>query len=297
MRRGPSIFAAGFVLAQPAAAAPPLLSNGPSLSDAQETANRDVTLAFRTAVRLGAPQAIQSRLATDLRNHDARQPSGAAAYAAYLAAPDPSDPDAASLRTTPLAVITDGALTMVATAGPVGFTSILAEIGHGRIMQMWYSGPIPPDLNHPSATPLPPPASSSPTLSDYTADRARRDADKALAMDFFTSFFGRGEAAAAARDLSPALRSHIPGVPSGPGFALVARKHQDRVTGADVATPLFLLAQGDLVAIGFPVPRAGDPGGGYAQNLLRVQDGRIVDWWFSGNPAGGPGVSWVKPAR
>lgn len=30
----------------------------------------------------------------------------------------------------------------------------------------------------------------------------------------------------------------------------------------------------------------GDPGAWYGQNLLRVKNGKIVEWWFSGYPAG-----------
>jgi predicted SnoaL-like aldol condensation-catalyzing enzyme len=260
-----------------------------------------------------------------LRNHDVEQPSGGQAFATYVLKPAdhgaPNTPDqrvgtlpARALRL--LFAITDGDLTMMAypTGGggdpSARFGSNMLEVKNGRVTQMWYSGPTTVD---PGAVPLSPPVPDDLTawfpapgdsvgrlalpLATITASRAQRDANKQVVEQFIRDFFVRGDTKAAQAVLSPDLKSHVPGVPSGHDFAVVAHKHQDKVVAPDPQQELFALADGELVAIGFPVPYAGDAGAWYAQTIVRVRHGRITEWWYSGYPAGHPRRVWKMPRK
>jgi predicted SnoaL-like aldol condensation-catalyzing enzyme len=295
----------------PAPAAP--LSDGPASTPAQEQASKLTTLNFElTLFGDRDPQKAADRyLATDFRNHDVEQPSGAQAFANYFlksAEHGNSDPRISrpGIALHPLFAITDGDLTMTADAngGPgdpsARFTSSVMEIRNGRVTQMWQSGPVGVDL-------APPPGNqtkwfASPgeafgpirvIVPNGAASRAQRDANKQLVEDFIQNFFGKGDAKAATQDLAPDIKSHVPGVPSGPDFAVIARKHQEKVASPDVEHELFALADGELVAVGFQVPYAGDLGARYAQIIVRVQGGTITEWWYSGYPSGHPRV-WKR---
>ncbi|MFT3906918.1 MAG: hypothetical protein QM718_11480 [Steroidobacteraceae bacterium] len=121
-----------------------------------------------------------------------------------------------------------------------------------------------------------------------TTTRAQRDANKKLVATFFDEFFNKKNYAVADRYLSADLKNHIANAPSGKDFAGFAQKNQKKVTADRTDAVLFLLAEGELVDIGWPAPQNGDPGAWYGQNLLRVKDGKIVEWWYSGFPYGSP---------
>lgn len=207
--------------------------------------------------------------------------------------------------------ITDGQLSVWAYTSRGGdpgrfFGGNMARMIAGKVVEEWYSGPtfnVPADV---------------PTVSDFSAwyplpyrevaevkvqyllsaaitSRAQREANKKLVADFVDEFFNR-QRDVAATVLAPNLVTHIEGIPAGMRFAEYARALPDKVTSRDTSRTLFLLSQGDLVAIGFPVTLLGDPGAWYAMNLARVRGGKIVEWWYSGYPVGSPwlryGAAW-----
>jgi predicted SnoaL-like aldol condensation-catalyzing enzyme len=118
--------------------------------------------------------------------------------------------------------------------------------------------------------------------------REQREANKRLVSSFVDEFFNKKNYAIAEKLVSGSIRNHIAGQPSGAEFVAFARANPEKVAGANTIQVLFLLGEGELVAIGYPVMHNGDPGAWYAQNLARVQDGKIVEWWFSGYPYGAP---------
>ena len=254
--------------------APPLLSVGPERGPAEQRAIRDTALSFARALNGVGPAkpGLADYLAADFRNHDLAYPSTARAFVARH--------DAGEAIVAPVdLVIGEADLTLFAYRAGGGDAdarvSRLVEVKNGRVTQLWYSGPTQPGL-----------PSVAPARGGVSA--AEQAANKRLVEGLIHALFIEGDDAAAARALAPDVQSHVPGVPSGRGWAVVARKHQDRVVAPDVQTELFALADGDLVAIGFPVPFAGDPGAWYALSIARVRDGRITDWWYSGLPAGHP---------
>lgn len=123
-------------------------------------------------------------------------------------------------------------------------------------------------------------------INNGKATRAERDANKKLVTEFFDEFFNKKNYAVAAKYLSDDLKNHSADQPSGKDFVAYAQKNQDKVTAPKTDAVLFLLADGELVDIGWPSARFGDPGAWYGQNLIRVKGGKIVEWWFSGYPTG-----------
>ncbi|HTP40176.1 MAG TPA: hypothetical protein VMI92_11450 [Steroidobacteraceae bacterium] len=255
-------------------------------------------------------------------NGGSRTPANAALKAAADAAraagqPLPeAPPRAAPPRNGPvtrLAVLTDGNLTMMIYPTSIGgdpgavFGSNLFETRDGKITQEWYSGPTftsPPNTGTPAPAPdytqwYPAPfaqiANVQVLVPIHPASRAQRDANRRLVARFWQSFFVQKKASAG-RYLAADLKNHLKDQPSGAAFAAYARQHPEQVTAPDPKQVLFMIADGDMVDIGFPVPMLGDPGAWYAQNLVRVKDGRIVEWWYSGFPTGAPtlryGASW-----
>jgi predicted SnoaL-like aldol condensation-catalyzing enzyme len=238
---------------------------------------------------------------------------------------------AAAGAITRLFVVTDGDMTMMAyPSGGIGdpggqFASNMMEVKNDRVAQWWFSGPseggmapapaafaqkpaAAPAAAAPTSAPKPPDYSQYyPTPGAVTADmptlinngtgtRAERDGNKKLVAAFFDEFFNKGHTAVAAQYLSPALKSHIAGTPQGADFAAFAAQSKVKVTSADTSQVLFELAEGNVVNIGFPVPYNRDPGAWYTQNLVRVENGKITEWWYSSRAPGGPRYIWKKPA-
>jgi len=230
---------------------------------------------------------------------------------------------------TRLFTITDGDITMMAypsadPGDPGGkFASNMMEVKNGRVAQWWFSGPSeggsmgpPPGGAAPRRTAAAPAPTTPPPAPDYTqyypvpgvptagmpviinvgtGTRAERDANKQLVTDFFNSFFNNNDSSAA-QYLSPDLKCHVTGCAQGADFAAFATRNKATVTSADTSKVLFLLAEGNLVDIGFPVYVDGDPGGWYTQNLVRVENGKITEWWYSSRARGAPRRRWKMPA-
>jgi predicted SnoaL-like aldol condensation-catalyzing enzyme len=233
-----------------------------------------------------------------------------AAKAAGLPPPvvPPRAPRPQTLQTR-LVSITDGDITIApfATRGEDPgrfFGSNMFEVKNGKVTQEWYSGPTfkqpedtktVQDFSRWYAAPYRQAGNVQFVVRMNPASRAEREANKRLVASFFDNYFRR-QKRSASKLLSADLRSHIDGTPQGAAFAEYARNNRAKVTSPDATQTLFLLGQGDLVAIGFAVPLLGDPGAWFATNLLRVKAGKIVEWWYSGYPKGTPalryGASW-----
>jgi len=209
---------------------------------------------------------------------------------------------------TRLFSITDGNLSLWAYASRGGdpgrfFGSNLAEVKDGKVTQEWYSGPtfdLPADVQ--AADPeqwYPPPYPQVANIEFVIPVNAVSDqqeaANKALVSEFWDAMFVRKERSVMDM-LSPDLVNHIPDQPSGKAFASFAQSNPGKVTAPDIDRPLFVLAEGDLVAIAYPVELLSDPGAWYTLNLVRVKDDQIVEWWYSGYPEGTPvlryGAAW-----
>jgi len=294
----------------------PILDNGPPLSDREEYVNKALGLLFhRTLFAEGDPQlAADLIMAPNFVNHDVEEPSGAQNMANFFLHPEQYEnptpargggPRSASAQQlTRLFSVTDGAITMMAYPGEgdvdpgAWFASNMFETKNSKVTQWWFSGPTQGEMgaapggqrdfsqyypqmgNTVVGMPM--------VIANGTATRAERDANKVLVTEFFNEFFNNKNYSSASKYLSPDLVSHIKDSPQGSQFVNYARDNQVMVTAADTSQVLFLLADGELVDIGWPYEFNGDPGAWYAQNLLRVQEGKIVEWWYSTYPEGQP---------
>ncbi|MGC3983059.1 MAG: hypothetical protein QM808_17535 [Steroidobacteraceae bacterium] len=126
---------------------------------------------------------------------------------------------------------------------------------------------------------------ASVVMSTGTASITQRAANKKLVLSFINDFFVQKKSDVANKYLATSLKNHSKDQPSGSEFATYAAKNADKVTAPKTNQILFSIADGDMVAVAHPMPVNGDPGGHYALNLARVQDNKIVDWWYSGYPS------------
>jgi predicted SnoaL-like aldol condensation-catalyzing enzyme len=203
------------------------------------------------------------------------------------------------------------------------FASNMMEVKNSRVMQWWFSGPTNMDSSpgaqaaRGGAAPNgAPPAGGAraggpPTAPDFSkyypemgnvtvgmqsvvplgaaTTREQREANKKVVASFVDEFFNKKNYAIADRLLASDLKNHAEGQPSGAAaFAAYAKANPAKVVGIKTDAVLFTIAEGELVNIGYPVMHNDDPGAWFAQNLMRVKDGRIVEWWFSGYPYGSP---------
>jgi predicted SnoaL-like aldol condensation-catalyzing enzyme len=229
---------------------------------------------------------------------------------------------------TRLFSVTDSDITMMAYPGEgsgdpgAQFASNMFETKQGKVTQWWFSGPLqgamgpPPNAQggmtagtSPTSAPNSAGMAAAPVTRDFTkwypqagntivgmpmvipngmATRVERDANKKLVAEFFNEFFNNQNYAAASKYLSADLKSHIKDSPQGSAFVDYAKSNKNKVTAPNTDQVLFLLADGELVDIGWPRVINDDPGAWYGQNLLRVKNGKIVEWWFSGYPNGEP---------
>jgi predicted SnoaL-like aldol condensation-catalyzing enzyme len=320
----------------------PILSTGAKSTQEQDEASNLLALQFVREFfnhgTMNASQAAEAFLAPDFQNHDPDEPSGSKGFANWV-----NRNRKAELKPTPeplrLLVMSDGDLTLFVypnrnaddPASTLG--SNLFSHKDGKLTAWYYSGPQagqggppaappPPAAGTTAAAPAAPPAPPPPRdyskmYQGYTASNgsvvimnagassaAERAANKKLVLNFWNDFFVHKKASAA-KALSPALTNHVPGQPSGAEFAAYATRNPFNVTAQKLDDVLFTIAQGDLVAIGFPFPVNGDPGAHYLTNLVRVKEGKIVDWWFSGMvapyakapPGGIPDGKYVRVAN
>ena len=163
-----------------------------------------------------------------------------------------------------------------------------------------------------SVTPTPPPVIYVPS---GTEDIAKQVANKQLVLDWLHDFWAAGDFNSWPKYMAPNFRNHDPREPAVGAQALVdwlrgkMKLHPMKLPRPD-NPHMFLMADGDLVFVG------GDPSTnktGYdasmnfsniAGNIIRVQDGKIAEWWYVGgiaNPAapaprpGAPGYVAPKP--
>lgn len=160
-------------------------------------------------------------------------------------------------------------------------------------------------------------------------DTAKEEANKKLVLDWWREFWDRGHTDQWAKWMAPDFINHDPREPPKGAQALVdfLKKDGPGAPGAraganggaapgagpgegtgvrgQIQAQLFAIADGDLVFIahsprGFdpknPGAYKGDPAASFGGNVVRVKDGKIVEWWFTGGgggggapPAGAPG--------
>jgi predicted SnoaL-like aldol condensation-catalyzing enzyme len=130
-------------------------------------------------------------------------------------------------------------------------------------------------------------------------DTAREEANKKLVMDWLHGFWAQQQFDQWPKWMAPDFRNHDPREPAVGAQALAdwlrgqIAKHPERAPKKGQAEPahLFFMADGDLVAVlGSPsADQSYDPSQpikGIAGNVIRVKDGKIVEWWYIGG--GGP---------
>jgi predicted SnoaL-like aldol condensation-catalyzing enzyme len=149
-------------------------------------------------------------------------------------------------------------------------------------------------------------------------DSAKEEANKKLVLEWWREFWDKGDTADWAKWMAPDFRNHDPREPPVGAQALVDFLKHDRRpaplagegngTHGQVQPQLFAIADGDLVFIahaprGFdpnnPGAYAGDPARTFGGNVVRVKNGKIVEWWFTGGggapPANAPAAA-ASPA-
>ncbi len=142
-------------------------------------------------------------------------------------------------------------------------------------------------------SPTPAPAIYVPSGS---ASVDKQAANKQLVLDWLHDFWQGGDFAAWPKYMKADFRNHDPREPKVGAQALVDWL-RDRMKGKKMKFPqpdhahMFLIADGDLVFVG------GDPKtdkGGYsvddqfsniAGNIIRIEDGKIAEWWYVGSAA------------
>jgi len=125
-----------------------------------------------------------------------------------------------------------------------------------------------------------------------TPDQAKELANKRLVLEWWREFWDKGNDQDWARWMAPDFLNHDPREPLVGAQALVDWLHQSRGPRADTAAhvqpQMFAIGEGDLVFIahapmGFDVTHPkNDPGLSVAGNFVRVKDGKIAEWWFTG---------------
>lgn len=132
---------------------------------------------------------------------------------------------------------------------------------------------------------------------------AREEANRRLVLEWFDDFWNKGNFDNWPKFLAADFRNHDPAEPKVGAQALVDWLNQ-RVKQSGHGKPpprsmpghLFVIADGDLVFVahmGEPnIDPHVDPAATFAGNILRVKNGKIVEWWYTGmtGPAPDPTV-------
>jgi predicted SnoaL-like aldol condensation-catalyzing enzyme len=131
-------------------------------------------------------------------------------------------------------------------------------------------------------------------------DTAKEEANKRLVLAWHDDFWNKGNFQNWPKYMAADFRNHDPAEPPVGAQALVdwleARLKQNgrgKPAPRAIQTKLFLIAEGDLVFISGGRPNtdpAVDPARTFGGNVIRVQDGKIVEWWYTGAIVGGPGA-------
>jgi predicted SnoaL-like aldol condensation-catalyzing enzyme len=139
---------------------------------------------------------------------------------------------------------------------------------------------------------------------------AREEANRRLVLGWFDDFWNKGNFDHWPKYLAADFRNHDPAEPPVGAQALVNWLNQRlKESGHGKPPPksmsqhLFVLADGDLVFVGHmgdanTDPQI-DPAGSFAGNILRVEHGKIVEWWYTGvtgTPAAMPAPAPAAPS-
>jgi predicted SnoaL-like aldol condensation-catalyzing enzyme len=130
-------------------------------------------------------------------------------------------------------------------------------------------------------------------------DAAKEEANRRLVLAWHDDFWNKGNFDSWPKYMAADFRNHDPAEPTVGAQALVewleARlKESGRSKPAPkpIQTKLFVIADGDLVFISGGRPNTDpkvDPARTFGGNVIRVQDNKIVEWWYTGAIVGGPG--------
>jgi predicted SnoaL-like aldol condensation-catalyzing enzyme len=134
---------------------------------------------------------------------------------------------------------------------------------------------------------------------------AQEEANRKLVLDWFDDFWNKGNFDHWPRYLAADFRNHDPAEPKVGAQALVEWLNRRLKESGHAKPPpksmpahLFVMADGDLVFVahmGEPNTDPNiDPAASFAGNVLRVEHGKIVEWWYtglSGTPAAPPAAA------
>ena len=137
-------------------------------------------------------------------------------------------------------------------------------------------------------------------------DTRKEEANKRLVLAWQDDFWNKGNFQNWPKYMAANFRNHDPAEPPVGAQALVdwleARlKEEGRSKPAPrpTITKLFLIADGDLVFAPGGMPNTNpaiDPGRTFGGNVIRVENGKIVEWWYTGQIVGGPGNPVAPPS-
>lgn len=127
-------------------------------------------------------------------------------------------------------------------------------------------------------------------------DAKKEEANRQLVLEWFDDFWNNGNFDNWPKYMDPNFRNHDPAEPAVGAQALVdwlnARSKESgrgKPAPKDPYAKLFVMADGDLVFVSH-MPNINmdpniDPAKTFAGNILRVKNGKIVEWWFTGSTA------------
>lgn len=131
------------------------------------------------------------------------------------------------------------------------------------------------------------------------ADTAKEEANKRLVLAWHDDFWNKGNFQNWPKYMAADFRNHDPAEPPVGAQALVdwleARMKESgrgKPAPKPMQTKLFVIAEGDLVFITGGQPNTDpnvDPARTFGGNIIRVENNKIVEWWYTGAIVGGPG--------
>ncbi|MGC3980177.1 MAG: nuclear transport factor 2 family protein [Steroidobacteraceae bacterium] len=135
-------------------------------------------------------------------------------------------------------------------------------------------------------------------------DTAKEEANKRLVLAWHDDFWNKGNFQNWPKYMAADFRNHDPAEPKVGAQALVdwleARlkaNGKGKPAPKPMQTKLFLIADGDLVFISGGKANTDpnvDPARTFGGNIIRVENGKIVEWWYTGaivNDAAAPAAT------
>ena len=249
-------------------------------------------------------EGITAYIAPDFTNHDPYEPSDPQAFADVVRShlgKIPAIPEKAKMF-----IIAEGDLVLIAEMGDMSqteFSANLVRVDNNKMIEMWYSGGAiagaeienPFDKSRENFKPGPADIIGRKVLVPMTPTSTDQErANKKLVLDFWRDFHNRKLFEQAAGNyLAADFMEHYPAAPSGAVEYAAFYKAGDHSLTTDESEMLFVLAEGDLVALS----EASDDGeASFDIHLYRVHDGRITDHWYSGpkEAQAPPGTNFEK---